>query len=61
VQVAKCLKDLNPVALHLHLSKSFPSFDLIIQGLIAAQFQHDVNILIVFKEVIETNNVLVVE
>lgn len=61
MQVSKGLKDLNPVALHLHLCKSFSSFYLVIQGLIAAQFQHDVNILIVFKEVIETNDVLVVE
>jgi hypothetical protein len=49
------------VALHLDLVKALSSPQKLVQSLILAKLQQDVNVFCVFKEVLETDNVVLVQ
>ena len=57
VQVLQCLDDLQSVALHLKLMESLPSLKQFIHTLVLAEFQQDVYIFSVFKEVLEETDI----
>lgn len=59
VQVLECADDLHGVALHLELVQTLSAFEQLIHALVMAQFQQDVDVLGIFKEMLELANVLV--
>ena len=60
VHVLDGLQDLLGVALHLKLTESLAALDLLVEGGVAADLHDYVNVLLVFKEVFELNDVRVV-
>lgn len=60
VHVLDCLQDLLSVALHFQFGKSLTPLDLLVQSRVTAQLHYDVHILVVFKEVLELDNIRVV-
>ena len=60
VHVFYCLQYLLAIALDLELTQSFSSFDLLIESWIAAQLHDDVNVFVIFKEVLKLDNVWMV-
>lgn len=61
VHVLDCRADLVHVALHLELVQSLTASQQLIQRLVCAQLQQDVNVFSVFKEVLEPDDVVVVQ
>jgi len=61
VQVLESTDDLHDLALDLNLSQAFASANLLVDGLVLAQLQEDVDELCVFEEVVEAHDVLVLE
>ena len=60
VQVLASFNELVDVALSFKFSKPFsPPYELI-QGLVSANFKHDIHIFLVFKILFENNNLFVV-
>ena len=60
VHVLDGLQDLLGVALHLKLTESLAALDLLVEGGVAADLHDYVNVLLVFKEVFELDDVRVV-
>ena len=61
VQILQSIHDLQCVALHLEFVQSFPALEQVVQRLILANFQQDVNIFRVLEEMLELADVLVLE
>ena len=57
VQILQCIDDLSCVALHLQFMKSLPPLQQLVHALVRAEFEQDVDILTVFKEVLEVADV----
>jgi len=61
VQILQCNHNLLHIALNFKLCESLPPFDKFIQRVIRAQFQQDINVLVIFEDVLESDNVLMIE
>lgn len=61
VEVLQRTDDLNHIALNFKLMESLTSSDKLIQSLIGTKLQQDVDVFIVFKEVLEPNDVRVMQ
>lgn len=61
MKVFERTNDLDQVILNLHLSESFSSFDKFIQGVICTNFEQNVHIFMVFKDVLKFDNVVVIQ
>jgi hypothetical protein len=61
VEVLECIDDLHDIALDLDLGQSLPALDELVQSLIGAQFQQDVDVLMVLEHMLELNDVRVLQ
>lgn len=61
MEVLEGSNDLNDVALHLQLVEPLSSSYQLVQRLVGAQLEQDVNVFIVLKEMFEPNDVSVVK
>ena len=68
VEVFESIDYLSEIALDLDFSESFSSFDQFVESLyekdvylVGAEFQEDVDILVVFKHMLELHNILVMQ
>lgn len=61
VQVFECDNDLNDVALHFEFRETLSALDEFIESIVRAQFEQNVNVFVIFKNVLESNNVLMIQ
>lgn len=61
LQLAHARNDLHHLALHLNLGQPFASAHLFVDGLVGAELQQNVDLLRVFKEVVEAHHVGMVQ
>lgn len=61
MQVLQRANNLHQIILHLHLGESFPSLDKLIEGVVGADLEQDVHVLVVLEDVLELDDVVVVE
>jgi hypothetical protein len=59
VQVEEGGNDLVQVVLHLHLGEPLPALDEFVEGLVGADLQQDVDVLVVLEDMLELHDVLV--
>jgi len=57
VELLKTADDLEDLALHLHLGQAFASAQLLVDGLVVAHLQQNLDLLRVLEEVVEPHNV----
>jgi hypothetical protein len=53
VHILNCYKQLDQVRLDLKFGEPFSSSELLIHGLVGAEFEQDVDVVIIFKVVLE--------
>ena len=61
VQVLQCIDDLHSVTLHLKFVQPLPSLEQVVHALVGAQFEQDVHVFLVLKEVLELYHVDVLD
>lgn len=61
MKVFKRTNNLNQVILNFHLSQSFSSFDKFIQSVICTNFEQNVHIFMIFKNMLKFDNVVVIQ
>lgn len=61
VEVHQRRYDLRQVVLHLHLRQSLPPLQQLIQGLVSADLQQDVDILMILEDMLELDDVLLAQ
>ena len=61
VEVSQRLYYLVQVILHFHLRQPLPPLDQLVQSLVGADLQQDVDVFVVLEHVLELHDVLVVE
>lgn len=61
VEVHQRRDNLRQVVLHLHLGQSLPPLQQLIQGLVGADLQQDVDVLVVLEDVLELDEVLLAQ
>ena len=52
---------MDQVVLNLHFGESFAAFDQLVEGVVCANLEEDVNVLVVLEYVLELDDVVVVE
>lgn len=58
MKVNQRIYNLSKIILHLNFSQSLASFDELIEGLIGADFQENINILMVLEDMLKLDNML---
>ena len=61
VQILQGRDDLSQIALNFEFNQSFSSFDELIQSLVGTDLKEDVNVFVVFEDVLKLYNMLVVQ
>ena len=61
MEIDEWVDDLVEIVLNFHLNQSFSTFDELIQGLIGADLEQDVHVLVILEHMLEFNDVLVAE
>ena len=57
VKVDEGVDDLLEIVSHFHLSQSLPSLDELVESLVGADFQENVDIFVVLEDMLEANDV----
>lgn len=61
VQVHQRRNDLCKIVLHFHLSESLSALQQLIQSLVGANFQQNVDVFMIFEDVFKLDDMLLVE
>ncbi len=61
VQILQSINDLYGIALDLKFMQSLPALEQFVHALILTQFKQDIDVLSIFKEVLELTNVDVLD
>ena len=60
VEVLEGRNDLGEIVLAFHFCKSLPTLDKFVKGVVGADFEQDVDIFVVFKDVLEFDHMVIV-